>query len=161
MIEGQDIFRKLIIDSFISSTPTTRQEQFYSCCSLCGDQDTGICSGCLCLLSDMSRLQRKAVYSALKEVGDKERAAKLEKLFTIHKSDKPKKAKIRKPTKDREGNLEYVDLKGTRKKHGLTQTELAEKLGVDRRVISEAETGRSPLPERCVLPLKKLINAHA
>ena len=53
---------------------------------------------------------------------------------------------------------EYV-LK-TREMLGLTQAELADKLGMERRTVMRYETGQNPVPKHVYLALKQLRHEH-
>ena len=147
MIEGKDIFRRLMIHFFVTSTPVTRQNKFYSVCSLCGDEKNGVCAGCVQILTSLSRVQKKVIYLHLKDMGDMERANKLAKHFCVHPQDKPV-TKIHFPTKDNPNNLEIFDVVGVRKKHGMTQSEMAKLLGVSIQTLSLGERGKRPLPAK-------------
>ena len=49
-----------------------------------------------------------------------------------------------------------MDIKATRKALGLTQAELAKKLGVDHSTVSRFESGDIPLAERTLLAMEAL-----
>ena len=147
IIDGKDIFRRLIIHFFTTSTPLTRQDKFYSKCSLCGDNEKGVCSGCVQILTNLSQQQTKEIYLHLKEIGDKKRANKLATHFCVHPQDKPI-TKIHSPTKNNPNKLAIVDIVGIRKKHKLTQSKMAKKLGISVKALSLGETGKRPLPAK-------------
>lgn len=50
-----------------------------------------------------------------------------------------------------------MDIRQTRKALGLTQAQLAEKLGVDHSTVSRFESGEIPLSERTLLAMEALV----
>lgn len=53
-----------------------------------------------------------------------------------------------------------MDIKATRKAMGLTQAELAEKLGVNHATVSRLESGGIPLSKRTLLAMEALFSQH-
>jgi len=147
MIEGKDIFCRLMIHFFTTSTYLTRQKKFHAVCSLCGDEETGVCAGCVQILINLSRDQKKEIYIHLKDIGDKKRAETLAKHFIVHPPGKPI-AQIQSPTTDSPNKVISLDVVRIRKKLGLTQNEMAEKLGISKQTLSLGERGKRPLPAK-------------
>jgi DNA-binding XRE family transcriptional regulator len=146
-ISGQDIFRRLTLAAFVTLPEKELPRRFFANCSLCGDQLNGVCCGCTQILCSLTRSQKKHIYRHLIDLEDKERAERLARLFTVHRP-KPRKAKIKSPTKDNPGRVEVFDVVALRKTLGLSQAEMAEKLQISRRTLCLAEQGKRPLPAR-------------
>ena len=155
MIEGQDIFRRLMIHFFKTSTYLTRQKKYHAVCSLCGDEETGVYAGCVQILINLSREQKKVIYLHLKDIGDKKRAETFAKHFIVLPPEKPM-TQIHSPTLDSPNKVISLDVVRIRKKLGLTQNEMAKRLGISKQTLSLGERGKRPLPAKTKAVYKRL-----
>jgi len=145
MIEGRDIFRRLTAETFETLPDRERANRFFNNCSLCGDARTGVCCGCTQSLSNLSREKRKTIYRHLHDLGDKQRAARLEKNFSVFPQQQ--KAQIPAPTEDNPGRVRLFDLHGLRKRLGLNQSSMAARLHLNQSAYARIEKGERPLPK--------------
>lgn len=137
MISGQYVFRQLADQAFIARRDNTGN------CGLCVD-GTGVCSTCVAVLLNTSRDKKREIYRDLISVGDKARAERLARHFTVFPNQPTAKAKA--PTREQPNKLEVIDVRGPRKRLGLTQEAMAEKLGVSRSLLALVESGKRALP---------------
>lgn len=119
---GQDIFRSLLAEASLTKSCLDRQKRYYNHCSLCGDKEAGICSGCTDLLTRLPRKQKLAIYKRLKQLGDQRRADILSRQFQVFAREPTHIAKVRKSL-------------------GLTKAAMARKLGLSPAKYTPVERG--------------------
>lgn len=121
-MNGQDIFRSLLAEASLTRDYPDRQREHYNHCSLCGDKDGHVCSGCANLLTQFTRKQKLTLHKRLKDLGDKDRADILSVNFEVFAREESQVAK-------------------TRRNLGLTKAAMARKLGLSPARYAPVERG--------------------